>query len=63
MIASILYTEFNWDDAKEVWQEEVREEERTSFAKMLICDKTPIYKIIKYTGLSHDEINQLIAED
>ncbi|MCL2017051.1 MAG: hypothetical protein FWG68_12480 [Defluviitaleaceae bacterium] len=101
-IVSVLFAEFNLDDAKEVWREEgvedgiekgrkegieegiekgiekgivkgrvegrvegreeARVEERTSFAKMLIRDKTPIDKIIKYTKFTYDEIKRLTAE-
>jgi len=72
-IVSILLTEFNEDDAREVWREEGIEEgiekgmekgkeaERLSFAKMLIHDKVPIDKIIQYTKFTHDEIKLLTS--
>jgi DNA-binding transcriptional MerR regulator len=40
----MLMTEWNWDDAKEVWQEEAREEERQFLLDLLS------------QGLSIDEI-------
>ncbi|GBU26855.1 hypothetical protein R84B8_00370 [Treponema sp. R8-4-B8] len=45
-IMSMLTTEWNWDTAKEVWQEEAREEERKEILKLL------------KQGLSVDEIEE-----
>jgi len=61
-IVSILCEQFELEDAKVVWREEAMEEERENIAKRLILDNVPIDKIMEYTKLTHDEINQLIAE-
>ncbi|MCL2017052.1 MAG: hypothetical protein FWG68_12485 [Defluviitaleaceae bacterium] len=92
---SVLFTEFNLDDAKEVWREEAMEDaieegikkgfkegfkegfkrgfkegfeegmatKAREVAKKLLARNYPIEEIVEDTGLSHDEINQLIAED
>ena len=40
-VLNMLMTEWNWDDAKEVWQEEAREEERKHFLELLKNGKSP----------------------
>jgi len=57
-IVSVLLTEYNEDDAKEVWWEE----KAIELAKKMLTYGDPIKKIIDFTGLSHDEIRRLIAE-
>ena len=54
-IVNILYREFNMDEAKEVWAEEAREE----IAEKMLSDNEPMSKIIKYTGLTEENILDL----
>jgi predicted transposase/invertase (TIGR01784 family) len=59
----MLLTEWNWDDAKEVWQEEAREEgredEREKIAKNMKARGRPLEEISEDTGLSIEEIEKL----
>ena len=52
---NILYREWNWNDAKEVW----KEEERENMAEEMLLDNEPINKIAKYTKLSKEKILEL----
>ena len=59
----MLITEWNWDDAKEVWQEEAREEGRTGekleiARNLLVKGSTPEF-VSEITGLSLEEIAKL----
>jgi len=72
---SILTTEWNWDTAKEVWQEEAREEgigmgltqglekgreeEREEIARNALAQGLSVEMVQKITGLSPDEIERL----
>jgi predicted transposase/invertase (TIGR01784 family) len=62
-VFNMLLTEWNWEDAKEVWQEEAREEgiERGIRRTALNLKKVgmPVEKIAEVTGLSPDDIRQL----
>ncbi|MCL2386397.1 MAG: hypothetical protein FWC89_02500 [Defluviitaleaceae bacterium] len=42
--------------------EEARLNERTSIAKRMLQDHEAIHRIMKYTGLSHEEIAALQSE-
>jgi hypothetical protein len=71
-VRNMLSTEWNWDDAKEVWQEEAREEgreeglekgreeERITLAKKALSEGIPIEIIQKLTGFDSDTINSLV---
>ena len=73
-VLNMLMTEWNWDDAIKVWQNEGREEgleqgreeghrvivERTlEIARKMKTDGQPLENIAKYTGLTLDEVEQL----
>jgi predicted transposase/invertase (TIGR01784 family) len=58
-IMSMLTTEWNWDTAKEVWQEEAREEERGEIARNALIKGIPIETVQEITGLSPDTIERL----
>jgi hypothetical protein len=58
-VVNMLNTEFNIDIAKEVWQEEAREERAVTIAKSLLEMGLPLDKIIKATGLPLAEIEAL----
>jgi hypothetical protein len=51
---SILTTEWNWDTAREVW-----EEEKLIIAKNLLAEGSTPEFVHRITGLSMDEINKL----
>ena len=59
----MLLTEWNWDDAKEVWQEEAREEghiqEKLEIARKMKNAGRPISEIEEFTGLSSESIKDL----
>jgi predicted transposase/invertase (TIGR01784 family) len=54
-VVNMLMTEWNWDDAKEVWQEEARQEgsqqEKLEIARKLKARGTPPEQIAEDTGL------------
>ena len=69
-IMNMLITEWNWDDAREVWQEEAREEglndglriareEKLEIARKLKGMGIPIAQISKGTGFSIEEIEKM----
>jgi hypothetical protein len=58
-IVSILSAEFDIDVAKRVWSDEGREEERIEIARNMITDGEPVEKIIRYTGLTREEVEGL----
>jgi len=70
-IMSMLTTEWNWDTAKRVWQDEAREEgigvglaqgrevEREGIARNALEEGVSDEMIQKITGLSLDEIKRL----
>jgi hypothetical protein len=59
-VENMLLTEWNWDDAKKVWQEEAREEEREKrnreVARNLKAMNMPPEQISKATGLPLDAV-------
>jgi hypothetical protein len=55
----MLMTEWNWDDAKQIWQEEAREEEREEFARKMKARGRPLVEIIEDTGLDVETIEKL----
>jgi len=55
----MLTTEWNWDTAKRVWQDEAREEGREEIARNALEEGVSDEMIHKITGLSLDEIKQL----
>jgi hypothetical protein len=77
-VRNMLLTEWNWDDAKEVWQEEAREtgmeqglaqglnqgreSRNVEIAKNALKEGFPITAIQKITGLSIETIEQLALE-
>jgi len=64
-VQNMLFTEFNIDIAKEVWQEEAREDARNEraveIARVMLADKESIEKIIRYTSLTREEVERLRA--
>jgi hypothetical protein len=58
-VQNMLMTEFNINIAKEVWQEEAREERAVEFARKLLRRRRPIVEIIEDTGLTREEIESL----
>jgi predicted transposase/invertase (TIGR01784 family) len=58
-VLNMLFTEWNWDDAKEVWQEESREDEREKIARNMKNDGKPLNEIMKYTGIPIETIEKL----
>jgi len=58
-IMSMLTTEWNWDTAKRVWQDDAREEEREEIARNALEEGVSDETIQKITGLSLDEIGRL----
>ena len=58
-VLNMLMTEWNWDDAKQVWFEEGREECREEIARKMIARGRPLEEIIEDTGLDIDTIEKL----
>jgi len=60
---SMLTTEWNWDTAKRVWQDEAREEGlsqgREEIARNALEEGASVDFVQKITGLSLDEIRRL----
>jgi predicted transposase YdaD len=60
---NMLLTEWNWDTAKEVWQEEAREEGREEkgeeIARNALEEGASVDFIQKITGLNIDAIERL----
>jgi len=55
----MLTTEWNWDTAKEVWQEEAREEGREEIARNALEEGLSVEMVQKITSLSLDAIERL----
>ena len=55
----MLYTEFNIDEAKEVWQEEAREERDIEIARNLLAEGSTAEFVHKTTGLDLKTIQDL----
>ncbi len=62
-VINMLFTEFNIDDAKEIWQEEAREEgakqKALETAKKLLAKNMPVEEIADVTGLTIEKVNAL----
>ncbi|WP_461247173.1 Rpn family recombination-promoting nuclease/putative transposase [Treponema sp. R6D11] len=58
-IMSMLTTEWNWDTAKKVWQEEAMEEEKLIIAKNLLEKGSTLEFVHEITGLSLEKIQEL----
>ncbi|MDR2729736.1 MAG: hypothetical protein LBB81_02425 [Treponema sp.] len=58
-IMSMLTTEWNWDTAKEVWEEETREKKSEEIARNALIKGIPIETVQEITGLSLDTIERL----
>jgi hypothetical protein len=58
-VMSMLITEWNWDDAKEVWQEEAREEKQEEIARNALAEGASIEFVKKITGLDMAAIESL----
>ena len=69
-VMNMLITEWNWDDAKEVWQEEAREEgrkeglekgreEKRTIARNLLANGSEPEFVSEITGFSLEEIEKL----
>jgi predicted transposase/invertase (TIGR01784 family) len=59
-VMNMLITEWNWDDAKEVWQEEARTEEKFTIARKMKEMGDPLEKIQTITGLSTETIEHIV---
>jgi len=62
-VMNMLITEWNWDDAKEVWQDEAREDGREEkaleIAQKMKNARLTITEIEEFTGLSSDTIKHI----
>jgi len=62
-VQNMLMTEFNINIAKEVWQEEAREEARDEraieIARKMLADGESVDKVARYTALTHKEVESL----
>jgi len=58
-VINMLYTEWNLEDAKEVWYEEGREDEKIAIARNLLIEGSTIEFINKITGLDNETIQKL----
>jgi hypothetical protein len=58
-VLNMLLTEWNWDDAKEVWQEESREDEREKIARNALAEGSSLEFVQKITGLPYETIERL----
>jgi len=58
-VYNMLTTEWNWDDAKEVWQREAREDGKEEVALNLKNMGLTVEQIAQGTGLSTETIQSL----
>ena len=58
-VLNMLLTEWNWDDAKEVWQDEAREERTLEIARKMIKAGQSINEIAEFTDLPFETIDQI----
>jgi len=58
-IVSILATEYNEEIARRVYGEELLEDRNIELAKKMLSKGEPIKKIVEYTGLTIETINEL----
>jgi len=59
-VLNMLTTEWNWDDAKEVWQEEAREERDLHIAKNMLADGIEPTRVARITKLPEEQIRTLM---
>jgi len=55
-VINMLLTEWNWDDARKVWHDEGREDEREEIARNALAEGASIEFINKITGLDTETI-------
>ena len=55
-VINMLLTEWNWDDAKKVWYDEGREDEREEIARNALAEGASIEFINKITGIDTETI-------
>jgi len=62
-VENMIFGEWNWDEAKEVWQEEAREEasEKTweTCAKNMLAKGYSVDEVIGVTNLSPEQVGNL----
>jgi hypothetical protein len=58
-VVNMLLTEWNWDDAKEVWQEEAREEKQLEIARNFKALGLTPDQIASGTGLPLETVEKL----
>ena len=62
-VRNMLLTEWNLEEAKEVWREEAleegRDERNVEIARNMLLDGEPVEKIMRYTGLTAEEVEDL----
>jgi hypothetical protein len=61
-VFNMLLTEWNWDDAKEVWQEEAGEVKALEIAKKSLDRGLPVDTVSEITGLAPETVKNLLAE-
>ena len=61
-VKRMLITEWNWDDAREVWREEGKEEREKEIARNALAEGLPLETIQTITGLDIKTIKSLAAE-
>ncbi len=64
MQKKMINTARNWgyDDGYDDGKEEGAKKEKIEIAQIMLKTKEPLEKIVKYTGLSEEEINNLTVE-
>ena len=61
-VMNMLLTEWNWEEAKQVWQEESREEGIETTARNALAKGYPLEAIHDITGLDMETLNRLASE-
>ena len=56
---SILSAEYDVEVAKRVYGDERVEDRNVEIARNMVADGEPVEKIIRYTGLTRDEVENL----
>jgi hypothetical protein len=59
----MLYTEFNIDEAKKVWQEEAREEAIEEMAVEMLIDGVSPDIVAKYAKMPTERVLVLLSKD
>jgi flagellar biosynthesis/type III secretory pathway protein FliH len=61
-VENMIFTEWNWDDAKEVWREEAREEGmEEGMAKGMEKGRDEVFALLK-KGLSVEEVEKMLRK-